>query len=68
MKRSGGVTAAAVIVIICSGFTLVGGVFTAFSPLLVRSGPLQAPFFRYALFGVAILELAFAIWGMLSGN
>jgi hypothetical protein len=67
VQRSVGVTAAAVIVFIGSGFTLLYGVFTAFLPLLAPSGPLQAPFLRYTLFGVAIFEVAFAIWGILSG-
>jgi hypothetical protein len=67
VERSGGVTAAAVIVFIGSGFTLFYGAFTTFLPLVAPSGALQTPFLRYAVFGVALFELAFAIWGILAG-
>jgi hypothetical protein len=67
VQRSDGVTAATVIVFIGSSLALLYGAFAALLPSFVPSGPQQAPFLRYTLIGVAIFELAFAIWGILSG-
>ncbi len=67
MQRSGGVTAAAVMVFIGSGLTLFYGAFTAFLPLIAPSNVLQTPFLRYIILGVALFELAFAIWGIFAG-
>lgn len=67
MQRSGGVTASAILVFIGSGLTLLLAGLLALAFFAVRDVPAQPPFVRYAMIGVATFEVAFAVWGILSG-
>ena len=67
MERSGGVTASAILVFIGSGLTLLFAVFSVLAFFVVRDIPAQPPFVRYVMAGIGILEVAFAVWGILSG-
>ena len=67
MNRSTGVTVSAVVVFIGSAFTLLSGAFSMLAFVAVRNITAQPAFVRYFMVGMAMLEVAFAIWGILSG-
>jgi len=67
MYRSVGVTVSAVVVFIGSASMLLMAAFSALAFVILRNMPPQPVFVRYSMIGVATVELAFAIWGILSG-
>jgi hypothetical protein len=67
MNRSMGVTVSAVLVFIGSALTLLFGAFSMLAFVTIRNMPPQPAFVRYFMAGVAVFEVAFAIWGILSG-
>jgi hypothetical protein len=68
MKRSGGVTAAAVIVFIGSAFALICGVFEILALSMVSTArpelQLPMPFMAFA----AVFTIGLGLWGLLSGT
>jgi len=67
MNRSTGVTVSAVVVFIGCAFTLLSAAFSMLAFVALRNITAQPEFVRYFMVGMAMLEVAFAIWGTLSG-
>lgn len=67
MNRSVGVTVSAVVVFIGSALTLLMGAGSVLALVVLHNMPPQPVFVRYSIIGVATIEVAFAIWGILSG-